>query len=100
MPSDAAILNLQSWNYHSRSNKPESIMMEELLRTHDPVIISKVVFLLEENNISYLLSDQNMNSLYAGIPMIYQRIMVDAEQLETARSILRQEQLGDELSEK
>lgn len=73
--------------------------MEELLRTNDPVIISVVVSLLDQAGIAHFVADGNMSILEGSLGIIPRRVLVDADEIDTARQIMREAELGHELSE-
>ncbi|NBN63611.1 putative signal transducing protein [Pannonibacter tanglangensis] len=73
--------------------------MEELLRTNDPVIISVVESLLGEAGIAHFVADGNMSILEGSLGVIPRRVLVDRDEIEDARSLMRDAGLGHELSE-
>ena len=72
--------------------------MEELLRTNDLVLISFVESLLQEAGIERLVADRNTSIIEGSLGVLQQRILVNADNLEEARSILRDAGVGDTLS--
>ena len=72
--------------------------MEELLRTNDLVLISFVESLLQEAGIERLVADRNTSIIEGALGVLQQRILVNADNLEEARSILRDAGVGDALS--
>ena len=73
--------------------------MEELVRTNDIVLISVIENLLEGAGIMHLVVDHHMSVLEGFGGMIARRVLVDREQIEQARRIMREAGLGAELRE-
>ncbi|MBN9671111.1 DUF2007 domain-containing protein [Roseibium aggregatum] len=71
--------------------------MEEIVRTNDPVLISFLESILEEAGISHFVADGNMSILEGSLAMIPRRVMVDSDQLEKARKLVRDAGLAHEL---
>ena len=71
--------------------------MEELLRTNDIVLISFVESLLHEAGINALIADQNMSIVEGSLGILQRRILVPADDLEEARTIMREAGIGGEL---
>lgn len=71
--------------------------MEELIRTNDAVIISFVEALMRDAGIAHFVADQNMSVLDGSIGILPRRIMVDADEIERARSILADAGIGNEI---
>ncbi len=72
--------------------------MEELIRTNDPVLISRIVALLEEAGLDHLLLDQHMSVLEGSLGILQKRILVPSGDIATARQLVREIGLGNELS--
>lgn len=72
--------------------------MRELLRTNDPVLVSFVEALLNEQEIDHLVLDTNMSILEGSIGILPRRIMVAEAQLSRARALLSDAGLDAELS--
>ncbi|HET9273521.1 MAG TPA: DUF2007 domain-containing protein [Methyloceanibacter sp.] len=68
--------------------------MKELLRSNDPVLLSYVSALLDEARIDFILADLNMSVLEGSIGALPRRILVAAESLRRARSILNEAGIG------
>jgi hypothetical protein len=68
--------------------------MKELLRSNDPVLLSYVSALLDEARIDFILADLNMSVLEGSIGALPRRILVAAESLGRARSILNEVGIG------
>ncbi|WP_319773061.1 DUF2007 domain-containing protein [Breoghania sp.] len=71
--------------------------MEELLKTNDPVLISFVEALLGEAGVYYMLLDQNMSIMEGSLGFLPRRVLVASDDLEKARRILIEAELGHEL---
>ena len=71
--------------------------MEELVRTNDIVLISVIESLLEGAGIGHYVLDTHMSVLEGSVGMIARRIMVDSDEVNQARRILRDAGLGAEL---
>jgi hypothetical protein len=72
-------------------------MMRELVRANDPVLMSAVGALLDGAHIRYLMLDQNMSVLEGSLGVLPRRLLVEDEDLERARNLLRDAGLGHEL---
>ena len=71
--------------------------MQELIRTNDAVIISFVEALMRDAGIAHFVADQNMSVLDGSIGILPRRIMVDADEIDRARSILADAGIGNEI---
>ncbi|WP_237154079.1 putative signal transducing protein [Oryzibacter oryziterrae] len=71
--------------------------MEELIRTNDLVTISFVEALLKDADIGYLVADQAISAVEGSIGLFPRRVLVLAEDLEEARALMRDADLGHEL---
>lgn len=60
--------------------------VEELLRSNDPVYLSFVRHVLEEEGIHYLVLDEHMSVLEGSLGILPRRILVLREDIERARS--------------
>jgi hypothetical protein len=72
--------------------------MRELIRSNDPVLISFVDALLRDAGIEHFVADTHMSVLDGSIGALPRRVLVDAERIEQARRIMRDAELGHELS--
>jgi hypothetical protein len=72
--------------------------MIELMRSNDAVLISFVDALLNEADIPHFVADVHMSILDGSIGVLPRRVMVDEERAAQARRILREAELGHELS--
>jgi hypothetical protein len=73
--------------------------MRELLRTNDPVTISRIEALLSACGIGYFVADSHMSFLDGSIGAIPRRILVLEEDLSAARRHVAAIGLGAELPE-
>ncbi len=73
--------------------------MKELLRTNDAVVISFAESLLRDAGIGSMVADQNMSVLDGSIGILPRRILVLDEDLESARRILADAGIANEISE-
>lgn len=71
--------------------------MRELISTNDAVLISAVEALLKSARIAHMVVDQNMSVLEGSIGIFPRRILVDEDELEKARRLLREAGFGNEL---
>jgi glycerol dehydrogenase-like iron-containing ADH family enzyme len=69
--------------------------MKELLRSNDPVLLSFVSALLSEADIGFMVADGNMSVMEGSIGILPRRVLVDSEEIETARQILTEAGIGD-----
>ncbi|MFZ1814727.1 MAG: DUF2007 domain-containing protein [Rhizobiaceae bacterium] len=71
--------------------------MQELVRTNDPVIISFLGALFRDHGIVHVVLDTNMSVLDGSLGVLPMRIMVDSEQGDLARNLVRDAGLECEL---
>ena len=71
--------------------------MRELVRTNDAVVISAIEALLKGAGIAHMIVDQNMSVLEGSIGIFPRRILVDEDQLATARRLLAEAGFANEL---
>jgi Putative prokaryotic signal transducing protein len=71
--------------------------MRELVRTNDAVLISAIEALLKGADIGHLVVDQNMSVLEGSIGIFPRRILVEEDQIGTARRLLEDAGFGNEL---
>ena len=71
--------------------------MRELVRTNDAVLISAIEALLNSADIGHMVVDQNMSVLEGSIGIFPRRILVEEDQVDTARRLLEDAGFGDEL---
>jgi hypothetical protein len=72
--------------------------MVELLKSNDLVLISFAETLLKAADISYFLADTHMSLLEAQVGIMPRRLLVPREDFVRARVLLRENNLGAELS--
>jgi hypothetical protein len=75
----------------------EIASLRELIRANDPVLLSAVGALLDGAGIRYLVLDQNMSVLEGSLGMLPRRLVVDHDDVSTARRILGEAGLAHEL---
>jgi hypothetical protein len=73
--------------------------MKELLRSNDPVLLSFVSALLSEAGIGFMVADGNMSVMEGSIGVLPRRVLVDSEEIETARQILTEAGIGDAIKQ-
>jgi hypothetical protein len=71
--------------------------MRELVRTNDAVLITAIEALLNGADIGHMVVDQNMSVLEGSIGIFPRRILVEEDQVDTARRLLDEAGLGNEL---
>ncbi|HEX3501924.1 MAG TPA: DUF2007 domain-containing protein [Xanthobacteraceae bacterium] len=71
--------------------------MRELMRTNDAVLISAIEALLTGADIGHIVVDQNMSVLEGSIGIFPRRILVEEDQIDTARRLLKEAGFGNEL---
>ncbi|MFT3972936.1 MAG: DUF2007 domain-containing protein [Amaricoccus sp.] len=73
--------------------------MRELLRTNDPTVIAFSTALLRAEDIDCFVLDVHMSVLEGSIGLLPRRVMVAEPDLFRARAILRDNDVGEYLSE-
>ena len=73
--------------------------MKELIRTNDAVVISFVESLMKDAGIGCLVADRNMSVLDGSIGVLPRRVMVLEEDMESARRILVDAGIANEIRE-
>jgi hypothetical protein len=71
--------------------------VRELVRTNDAVMISAIEALLKGAHIPHMVVDQNMSVLEGSIGIFPRRILVEEDQVDTARRLLEEAGFGNEL---
>jgi len=71
--------------------------MIELMRTNDPVVLSFVGALLRDAGIGHFVADSHMSILDGSIGILPRRLLVDRDEVNRARRIVRDADLGHEL---
>jgi len=80
------------------AGRPERrIIMKELIRTNDPVLISFIEATLNEAGIPSIVLDAHTSVIEGSIGAIQRRIMVEEERLASARRALAAAGLSNEL---
>ena len=75
------------WSWRLLAARPASFAaMKELIRTNDAVIISFVEALMRDAGIAHFVADQNMSVLDGSLGILPRRIMVDADEIDRART--------------
>ncbi|MEF2552399.1 DUF2007 domain-containing protein [Aurantimonas sp. A2-1-M11] len=72
--------------------------MQELMRSNDVVLLSFVDALLKDADIPHFLADVHMSILDGSIGVLPRRVLVDTDRMDQARRILKDADLGHELS--
>ncbi|MBB3949635.1 DUF2007 domain-containing protein [Aureimonas jatrophae] len=73
--------------------------MLELIRTNDPVLLSFAQSLLKDAGIAHFLADAHMSVLDGSIGVLPRRLLVDRNEIDRARRLLRDAELGHELAD-
>jgi hypothetical protein len=71
--------------------------LREIVRTNDAVLVTAIEALLNGANIRHVVLDRNMSVLEGSIGILPRRILVEDEQADAARKLLREAGLGHEL---
>jgi len=71
--------------------------LRELVRTNDAVLISAIEALLNGAQIAHMVVDQNMSVMEGSIGIFPRRILVEDDQVQAARRLLRDAGFGHEL---
>ena len=71
--------------------------MKDLFFSDNPVVISRVSAILEAEDIEYVVLGGHASLLGGGIPVIQSRVMVEADQHETAVALIRAEKLENDV---
>ena len=71
--------------------------MHELVRTNNAVLITAIEALLKGADIPHVVLDRHMSVLEGSLGILPRRILVDAEDWETARQLLEEAGLAHEL---
>jgi len=75
-------------------------LMEELLRTNNPVTVSFAQSLLNDGGIAHFVADEHMSIVDGSLGILPRRIMVDGDAIMQARRLMEDAGLGAELPEK
>ena len=71
--------------------------MVELVRTNDLVLISLIETLLSQAGVAFFVADQHMSAVEGSLGFLPRRIMVDSDERERARRLMREAGLSGEL---
>jgi hypothetical protein len=89
---------LSALRYQGQGDPPRKHKVDravkELLRSNDPVLLSYVSALLEEESIDFMLADLNMSVLEGSIGALPRRILVESGDIAQARRILTDAGIG------
>jgi hypothetical protein len=69
----------------------------ELVRTNDLVMISVIEALLSEERVRFFVADQHMSAVEGSLGFLPRRILVDSQDVDRARRLLREAGLAGEL---
>lgn len=73
--------------------------MIEIVRTNDPVVLSFIEALMKDAGIAYMIADQNMSVVEGSIGILARRVLVDSDQVQQAKRIVRDAGIGAEIRE-
>ncbi|MGH6671574.1 MAG: DUF2007 domain-containing protein [Xanthobacteraceae bacterium] len=71
--------------------------MLELVRTNDAVVLSAIEALLKSADIAHLIVDRHMSALEGSIGIFPRRVLVEEDELASARRLLIEAGFGKEL---
>jgi hypothetical protein len=71
--------------------------LREIVRTNDAVLVSAIQALLDGARIPHLVLDQNMSVVEGSLGILPRRILVEEEDVNAARKLLKDAGLGHEL---
>ncbi len=71
--------------------------MIELVRTNDLVMISVIEAVLREERVRFFVADQHMSAVEGSLGFLPRRILVDSQEFDRARRLLREAGLAGEL---
>ncbi|MEO5322009.1 DUF2007 domain-containing protein [Mesorhizobium sp. CC13] len=74
--------------------------MIELIRTNDAVVLSFVQSLLRDAGIGCFIADQNMSVLDGSIGILPRRILIDEDDADEARQLLKDAGIEHEIRRK
>jgi hypothetical protein len=69
----------------------------ELVRTNDLVMISVIEAVLREERVRFFVADQHMSAVEGSLGFLPRRILVDSQEFDRARRLLREAGLAGEL---
>jgi len=71
--------------------------LDEILRTNDIVLLTVIEALLTGAEIDYFVADRHMSAVEGSLGFLPRRVLVDSEDRERARRLLRDAGLAAEL---
>jgi len=80
-----------------RATAKGATQVKEIMRTNDAVLVSAVGALLESAGIGHMVLDQNMSVLEGSLGILLRRVLVEDDQVKSARQLLVDAGLGREL---
>ncbi len=75
----------------------QTMLMIELIRTNDSVLLSFAEALMKEAGIAYFIADTNMSIIEGSLGVLPRRLLVSEDQLDEARQILIDAEIEHEL---
>lgn len=72
--------------------------MKELVRANKPALLSFVQSLLNDAGIEFILTDEHASIMDGSIGALPRRILVSDDDFDAARQIMRDADIGDEIS--
>jgi Putative prokaryotic signal transducing protein len=72
--------------------------MREIIRSNDPILLNFAQVLLRDAGVDAVLMDQNMSVMEGSIGILQRRLMVPAGDIEQARQIMIDSDLGQWMS--
>ena len=88
-PLQRAVVNAARWLH--------SVLMKELIRTNDSVLLSFAETLMKEAGIAYFIADTNMSIIEGSLGILPRRLLVEDDRLAEARRYLIDAGLENEL---
>jgi len=72
--------------------------LKELVRANKPALLSFVQSLLRDAGIEFILTDEHASIMDGSIGALPRRILVSGDDFDAARQIMRDAEIGDEIS--
>lgn len=72
--------------------------MIELMRTNDFVLLSFVEALLRDAGLTFFVADQNMSVIEGSLGILPRRVMVSQDEIDSARRLLADAGIADEIN--
>lgn len=76
------------------------VVMIELMRTNDPVLISFVEALLRDAGLHVFVADQNMSVIEGSLGVLPRRVMIADDDLDRARRVMTEAGMEGEINPK